>query len=98
MYSCTYCRSVDYEWDARKASLNLAKHGIDFADAVGVLEDELALTTEGVGATSEKRFVTLGMDHLGRLLVVVYTWRGERLRIISARKATRREHRQYEEG
>jgi len=89
---------VDYEWDARKARLNLAKHGIDFADAVGAFVDEFALTAEDVGTTAEKRFVTLGMDHLGRLVVVIYTWRGTRLRIISARKATRRERRQYEEG
>jgi len=89
---------VDYEWDARKARLNFATHGIDFADAVGALEDEFALTTEDAGTISEKRFVTLGMDHLGRLLVVVYTWRGTRLRLISARKATRRERRQYEES
>jgi len=89
---------MEYEWDARKARSNLAKHGVDFADAIGTLEDELALTTEDVRATSEKRFVTLGMDHLGRLIVVIYTWRGTRLRIISARKATRRERRQYEEG
>jgi len=89
---------VDYEWDARKARLNLEKHGVDFADAVGALEDELALTTDDVSALSEKRFVTLGMDLLGRLIVVVYTWRGERIRLISARKATRRERRQYEEG
>jgi len=89
---------VDYDWDARKARLNLDKHGIDFADAVGALEDELALTTEDVDTPSEKRFVTLGRDFLGRLIVVVYTWRGERIRLISARKATRRERRQYEEG
>jgi len=89
---------VDYEWDARKARLNLEKHGVDFADAVGALEDELALTTEDVGTLSEKRLVTLGMDLLGRLIVVVYTWRGKRIRLLSARKATRRERRQYEEN
>lgn len=53
---------MDYEWDARKARLNCEKHGVDFADAVGAFEDELALTTEDVGTPSEKRFVTLGMD------------------------------------
>lgn len=52
---------MDYEWDARKARLNCEKHGVDFADAVGAFEDELALTTEDVGTPSEKRFVTLGM-------------------------------------
>jgi uncharacterized DUF497 family protein len=88
---------VDYEWDARKARLNVEKHGVDFADAVGAFEDELALTTEDVGTRAEKRFATVGMDFLGRLIVVVYTWRGEGIRLISARKATRRERRQYED-
>jgi len=89
---------VKYEWDARKARLNLEKHGVDFADAVGALEDEFALTTDDTGTASERRFATLGMDLLGRLIVVVYTWRGERIPVISARKATRPERRQYEEA
>ena len=89
---------MDYEWDARKARLNLEKHGVDFADAIGALEDELALTTADLSAGPEKRFVTLGMDLLGRLIVVIYTWHGQRIRLIFARKATRRERRQYEEG
>ena len=89
---------MDYEWDARKARLNLEQHGVDFADAIGALEDELALTTADLSAGPEKRFVPLGMDLLGRLIVVIYTWHGQRIRLIFARKATRRERRQYEEG
>lgn len=86
---------MDYEWDSAKARTNLQKHGIDFADAVAVLEDEAALTLEDVEA-DEERSITLGMDALGRILVVVYTWRGDNIRLISARKATPSERKQYE--
>lgn len=88
---------MEFEWDPRKAAANLRKHGIDFADAVTVLYDELAITVPDDQA-DEDRFVTMGMDALGRVLVVVYTWRGDRARLISARQATKRERRQYEEG
>jgi len=88
---------VEFEWDPPKAAANLRKHGIDFADAATVLYDELAITVPD-DRTNEDRFVTLGMDALGRVLVVVYTWRGERGRLISARRATKRERREYEEG
>ena len=88
---------MDFEWDPRKAASNLRKHGIDFADAATVLDDALALTIPEDHA-SEDRFVTMGTDALGRLRVVVYTWRGGRVRLISARRATPRERRQYEEG
>jgi len=87
--------TVDVEWDPEKADANLTKHGIDFADAVTVLHDELALTMRD-DSSGEDRFVTLGSDALGRLLVVIYTERDERLRIISARRATKQERRQYE--
>jgi len=84
------------QWDRRKAVSNLRKHGVDFADAAAVLEDELALTVAEPGSEGEDRWVTLGMDALGRALVVVYTWRGEEPRLISARTATKSERRQYE--
>ena len=89
---------MEYEWDPAKARRNLEKHGVDFANAVGALEDELALTVEDTHSVTEERFVTLGVDSTGQLLVVVYSWRGERIRLISARTATGRERRQYEEG
>ena len=98
MYVCTYADDVDVEWDDEKASSNLAKHGIDFADAVTVLYDDLAITVADDTADDEARFVTLGSDALGRVLVVVYAWRQESIRVISARKATRPERRQYEGG
>jgi len=83
------------EWDEDKAAANLRKHGVDFADAATVLEDEAALTMPD-DHPEEDRWVTLGMDTLGRVLVVVYTWREDEPRLISARKATRTERRQYE--
>ena len=86
---------MEFEWDPDKAAANLEKHGIDFADAALVLYDDLAVTLPDQDA-DEERFVTLGMDALDRLLVVVYTWRDERIRIISACRATGRERRRYE--
>jgi len=87
---------VNYEWDADKAAANRSKHGVSFADAVAVFSDELALTIADEFA-AEERFVTIGSDAFGRLLVVVYTWRGsDTIRLISARKATRAERTQYE--
>lgn len=88
---------MQYEWDTVKAQANLRKHGIDFADAATVFSDDYALTIPDEEVEHEDRYVTIGMDALGRILVVVYTWRGESIRIISARKAERHERRQYEE-
>lgn len=85
-----------FAWDPIKASANLRKHGIGFPDAVGALEDPLALTMPA-DHLAEIRYVTVGVDFLGRLIVVIWTDRGESLRLISARKATRRERRLYEE-
>lgn len=89
---------MSYEWDPAKARANLAKHGILFADAVAVLEDERAMTIRDPFSEEEERWVTLGSDFLGRVLVVVYTWRAEKVRLISARRATRSERKQYEEA
>jgi uncharacterized DUF497 family protein len=87
---------IEFEWDEHKAVSNLQKHGIAFADAVSAVEDHLALTIPD-DFSGEGRFVTVGTDLLGRTLVVVYAWRGDRVRIVSARRATRRERRTYEE-
>ncbi|HEV8581033.1 MAG TPA: BrnT family toxin [Thermoanaerobaculia bacterium] len=87
---------MEYEWDEEKAAANLRKYGVDFTDAALVLEDEHALTLSDLYSESEERFVTTGRDPQGRLLVVIYTWREERIRLISAREATRRERRDYE--
>jgi len=86
--------SVEFEWDPDKAAKNLTKHGVRFAEAATVFEGELALTMLDDQA-DEERFVALGVGSMGRILVVVYTTRGDRIRIISARKATRQERSGY---
>lgn len=87
---------MEYQWDREKARGNLKKHGIDFADAVGVFEDPLALTIDDPDSPAEPRWLTLGTDFCGRLLVVVYTYRGQAIRLISTRKATKKERDCYE--
>lgn len=88
----------EFEWDAAKARSNERKHGVDFADAALVLFDERALSGPDAGANGEDRWIVIGRDPGNRLLLVVYTWRADRIRIISARRATRAERRQYERG
>jgi len=88
---------MDYQWDPNKAAANLRRHGVDFADAVGVFEDDWVMTIKDELVGSEQRFAALGTDFLGRVLVVVYTYRGDDIRVISARRATRRERRTYEQ-
>ena len=87
---------MDFEWNPDKAASNLEVHGVDFSDAAVALEDEHALTIEDTRHDDEIRFVSLCLDPFARLLVVVYTWRGDTIRIISARTATRTESRRYE--
>lgn len=86
---------MEYEWDSGKAIANLKKHRVSFADAVTVFSDDRARTMEDP-QPDEERSITLGTDAQGNILVVVYTWREDRIRIISARKATPAEIRQYE--
>jgi uncharacterized DUF497 family protein len=88
---------MDIVWDPEKARTNLKKHGIHFSDAEIVLFDPNALTREDVDGENEQRFVSIGMDAIGRILVVVYTYRGEDIRLLSARPATKRERESYEE-
>ena len=85
------------EWDPAKARANLRKHRVRFADAVTALEDASAISVRDE-REDEERWITIGMDSLARILVVVYTWRDAQIRLISARLATPREARQYEEG
>jgi uncharacterized DUF497 family protein len=87
---------MSFQWDAAKARLNIEKHDVDFADAVGVFEDEWAITIESQEVDAEDRFVTLGRDFVGRILIVVYTYREEEIRLISARRATPNERNHYE--
>lgn len=86
-----------FEWDENKRRSNIAKHGVDFADAVGVFYDEMSLTRTDPDASGEARFVTMGLGYTDRVLIVVWTERdGDVVRLISARKASRGEIKQYE--
>jgi uncharacterized protein len=85
-------------WDQAKANSNFEKHRIRFSDAESVLFDPIALTREDEGIHDEHRFVTIGTDALDHVIVVVYTYRGEDIRLISARRATPNERKTYEEG
>jgi len=93
-----YNRRIWIEFDPMKNRLNRAKHRIDLSDAEPVLGDPQAITIEDA-SHDEARWIAMGIDALGRLLVVVYTWRGEAtIRIISARHANARERECYEAG
>jgi uncharacterized DUF497 family protein len=92
-----YNQTVPFEWDPIKAAANDRRHGVQFSEALGVFSDEYAITIEDDESDpQEQRFVTLGVGIKGRVLVVVYCYRGENLRIISARTAGRRERENYE--
>jgi len=89
---------MDIVWDPEKARISMKQHGIRFSDAEMVLFDPNALTREDLDVKNEQRFVSIGLDAIGCILVVVYTYRGENIRLISARSATKRERERYEEG
>ena len=97
MYTvCAYNTLMSFEWDPNKAIANIEKHGIDFVDAVTVFDDLNAVTIDDPDY-EEQRFITIAMDAFGRVLLVVYTWRGDIIRLISARKATKSERKQYKD-
>ncbi|MDR3221818.1 MAG: BrnT family toxin [Candidatus Accumulibacter sp.] len=83
------------EFDPAKSQGNLKKHGVSFEEASSCLLDARAIVREDPDATDEQRFVALGMSHLGHLRVVVYSLRGEAVRLISARKPTKTEIKSY---
>jgi len=87
---------MDFQFDPAKAAGNLRKHKVSFADAEAVFMDPLALHRVDPDAEGEERFVAIGAGSAGHLLVVVYTLRGEAIRLISARRATSAEIRAYE--
>lgn len=87
---------MDFQFDPAKAAGNLSKHGVSFADAEGVFMDPLALHHLDPDAEGEERYVAVGAGSASHLLVVVYTLRGESIRLISARRATPAEIRAYE--
>lgn len=88
-----------FEWDARKAEENLRKHGVSFYEAVTALVEPLAVTIlDEAHSRDEARYISVGLSHRNRTLVVVHTERDEAIRIISARPTTPRERREYESG
>ena len=87
---------MDVLWDPEKAKTNFRKHRIRFSDADFVFYDPMALVIEEQFVDGEQRFVSVGTDSIGRILVVVYSYRNDSIRIISARKATSRERKVYE--
>ncbi len=88
---------MEFEWDAGKAASNLSKHGVSFAAVMTVFGDSLeVMIPDPVHSEVEKRFVSIGVSETDRLLVVSYTERDQRIRIISAPEAAPRERRQYE--
>jgi uncharacterized DUF497 family protein len=84
------------EWDPTKAESNRSKHGISFSDAELALYDEFALSMPDPLSISEERFILIGRDALNRVLTITYTYRGENIRVISARPATKAERISYE--
>jgi uncharacterized DUF497 family protein len=86
-----------YEWDAAKAAANLRKHGVDFADAATSLDDPFCLTTTDPDSNGEQRLVSIGMSLTGRVLVTIFAYRGDSVRLISSRPATTNERRRYQE-
>ena len=86
------------DFDPKKDAANIKKHGVSLSEGDGVLNDPLALTVEDDSAEGERRFVTIGMNVFGALMVLVHTPRGDESRTISARKADPKERRNYEKG
>ena len=90
---------LSFQWDENKARTNLAKHGVSFEEAATVFGDSLSLTiADPALSQTEDRLIVLGHSHQRKLLVVVHTERGDSIRIISARRASRRERKSYEES
>ncbi len=90
---------TEFEWDESKAKINFSKHGVSFVEAATVFWDFLSVTVlDKRHSTSELRFITVGQSKVENILVVMHSERGDKIRIISARKANRDERRQYEEG
>ncbi|MDX1697204.1 MAG: BrnT family toxin [Thiohalobacterales bacterium] len=89
---------MDVRWDPAKARENRRKHGIRFSEAEAVLYDPRALTIEDPDVTGEARYISIGHDSRSRIVVAVYTYRDEHVRLISARRATRQERTAYEKG
>ena len=89
---------MEFEWDPAKAERNLREHGVSFRDAATIFRDPLSMTIgDPDHSESEARFIDVGTSHRGDLLVISYTERKNKIRLISARPATRAERKSYEE-
>ena len=89
---------LEFVWDRDKAAANIAKHGVDFEDALTAFNDPLSLTVlDPDHSQGEERFLLVGHSKAGRLLVIAHTVRDNEIRLINARAATRRERQKYEE-
>jgi uncharacterized DUF497 family protein len=89
---------MGFQYDPDKAAANLKKHKVSLADSEGVFEDPFARHVEDPDAAGEQRFIAVGMGSAGQVLAVSYTHRGDDIRPISARRASRKEREQYESG
>ena len=90
---------MEFEWNPDKAKSNDKKHSVFFREAATVFNDSLSITfPDSDHSIGENRYVMIGVSRFGQLLVVAHTDRGEKIRIISARKATLQERRFYEQG
>jgi uncharacterized protein len=89
---------MDILYDPKKNAANIKRHGVDFEDAQAMLLDPYALTWEDEDAEDEQRFLQLGMDAVGRVLVVVFTYRDDIIRLIAAWKANDKQRKRYEAG
>jgi uncharacterized DUF497 family protein len=90
---------MEFEWDPRKARINLRKHGVSFTEAATIFGDELAITVSDPDhSDNEDRYITIGWSARRRLLIVSHTDRGDRIRIISARELTKAERKEYEKA
>ena len=89
---------MEIKWNPQKAEANFRKHKIRFSDAESVLFDPMTLTIEDQIIDQEQRFLSVGSDAFGRILVIVYTYHSDTIRLISARKATPKERKYYEKG
>ena len=87
---------MEITWDSIKAKSNRLKHGVFFFEVEPVFYDPNAISFEDISSTGETRFLVIGLDSLGRVVVVAYTYRSNTIRVISARKASKAEQKEYE--
>jgi uncharacterized DUF497 family protein len=90
---------MNFEWDPKKSDANIKKHGVSFHEASTIFGDPLSVTfNDPDHSIGEHRYLTFGYSRTGQLLVVIHTEKHRKMRIISARRATRQERKIYEDG